>query len=148
MVLIYGVYGAYLWGLWCLFMGSYGARLWGGLMVLVYGVLWYSFMGRAHGARLWGPMVLVYGEGLWCSFMGSYGARFTLTDKHHKNTLLQPAQPALGDYGQTREQKNGKRGHQGQRRNSDKRRDKRTATPCLECAAGECLRRIASQRTP
>jgi len=52
MVLIYGVYGARLWGLWCSFMGS---------MVLVYGV---------YGARLWGPMVLVYGEVSWCSFMG------------------------------------------------------------------------------
>ena len=40
----YEVYGADLWGLWCLFMGS---------MVLIYGV---------YGACLWGAMVLVYGE--------------------------------------------------------------------------------------
>ena len=59
MVLIYGVYGAYLWG----------------PMVLIYGVLWCSFMGRAHGAYLWG----LYGArlwGLWCLFMGSYGQPF------------------------------------------------------------------------
>jgi len=64
MVLIYGVYGAYLWGpmvliygvLWCLFMGSYGARLWGGLMVLIYGVSMVLVYG-VYGAYLWGPMV-------------------------------------------------------------------------------------------